>query len=212
MHGLLIFDLDGTLIDSKQDIATAVNLTLDELDVPRKEPELIHSYIGGGVHNLIRRSLTEAYEGLLDKGVDLFWQNYKAHVLDQTVLYPGVYKMLETLSARKMALVTNKPYDHTVIILRGLDIDRYFVSIQGWKMGLALKPEPELLQRALDEAGYDGDGAVMIGDGTSDVLAAKAVGIKSCAVGYGYSSKERLMEAGPDYFADEVSDIVRLLG
>ncbi|MBI5695345.1 MAG: HAD-IA family hydrolase [Nitrospirae bacterium] len=212
MPELVIFDLDGTLVDSKHDIAEAVNLTLDELDIPRRAPELVHTYIGGGVHNLVRRSLTDEFEHMLEKGVDLFWANYKAHILDRTEPYPGVYKMLEGFSGTKLALVTNKPYDHTMLILRGLDLDRYFASVQGWKMGLPLKPEPELIIRAMQEAECAGKDAVMVGDGTADVLAAKAAGIKSCAVGYGYGSKDRLMEAGPDFFADTVPDIERLLG
>ncbi|MBI5657185.1 MAG: HAD hydrolase-like protein, partial [Geobacter sp.] len=103
-------------------------------------------------------------------------------------------------------------YDHTMLILRGLDLDRYFMSVQGWKMGLPLKPEPGLIIRAMEETGSTGRDAVMVGDGTADVLAAKGAGIKSCAVGYGYGTKEKLLEAGPDWFADTVPDIARVLG
>jgi len=213
MFELLIFDLDGTLVDSKSDIALAVNLTLDDLGIPRRDPELIYGYIGGGVHNLILKSLTEENAGLLDKGVDIFWAFYKDHVLDTTNTYPGVMKMLELLSDKyRMAVVTNKPYDHTRSLLHGLDLDRYFVSIQGWKMGLPVKPDPALVQLALDESGVPKDRAVMIGDGTSDVLAARAAGIKSCAVGYGYGVKEKVMESSPDFYAEEVGDIVKLFG
>ncbi len=210
MFELLLFDLDGTLVDSKDDIALAVNLTMEELGVPRRDPKLIFTYIGGGVHNLIRNSLTDAYSHLLDQGVDIFWENYKGHVLDTTKPYPGVYGMLERLSGRKMAVVTNKPYTHTSMILTGLDIGRYFMSVQGWKMGLPVKPDPALLVRALDETGVSPERAVMIGDGVNDVLAARGAGIKSCAVGYGYGSKEKLLEAGPDFFADDITGILNL--
>ncbi len=213
MFELLVFDLDGTLVDSKRDIATAVNLTLGELDFPKRDPEQIYGFIGGGVHKLILNSLPEGRSDMLDRGVDLFWASYKEHVLDTTKLYTGVYKMLETLSTvRRMAIATNKPYAHTHMIIQGLDIDRYFASVQGWKMGIPVKPDPELVVRAITEAGVPADRAVMIGDGTNDVLAAKAAGLRSCAVGYGYGKKERLMEAGPDYFAESVSDIVKLFG
>jgi len=211
MFELLIFDLDGTLVDSRRDIATSVNLTLGELGIPKREPELIYGYIGGGVHNLMRNSLTEEHAGLLDKSVDIFWAFYKEHVLDTTNTFPGIMKMIELLSdSKRMAIATNKPYAHTHILLHGLDLARYFVSIQGWKMGLAVKPDPAIVLMALDEAGTPKDRAVMIGDGTNDVLAARAAGIKSCAVGYGYGVKEKIMAAAPDYYAESVEDIVKL--
>lgn len=211
MFELLIFDLDGTLVDSRRDIATAVNISLDELGMPNREPELIFGFIGGGVHNLIRKSLPEGREDLLDKGVDIFWENYREHVLDTTTLYPGVYKLLEKLSGRKLALVTNKPYAHTHMILQGLDIDRYFVSVQGWKMGLNVKPDPQLLNMALDEAGTPPSRAVMIGDSMADLLSARAAGVRSCIVGYGYGAREKLIEAAPDFFVESVSEIESIL-
>lgn len=208
---LLIFDLDGTLVDSKDDIAASVNLTLEEFHFPKKEPQYICGLIGGGVHNLIRGSLpADRAEEMLEKGVDVFWAIYKEHVLDKTRLYPGVYRMLDALSGKKMAVATNKPYTHTHMILQGLDVDRYFASIQGWKMGLPVKPDPAIVLRAIEESEAAKEDAVMIGDGLNDIMAARAAGIKCCAVGYGYGARERLKEAGPDYFADEVSDIIKL--
>jgi phosphoglycolate phosphatase len=211
LPGLLIFDLDGTLVDSRDDIAISVNLTLEELDCPKKTPQEIYGYIGGGIHNLIRNSLPAGRaEGLLEKGVDTFWAIYKEHVLDTTRLFPGVCQMLETLYRKKMAVATNKPYAHAHMILEGLGVARYFTNVQGWKMGLPVKPDPAIVLRAIEEAEAPKEDAVMIGDGLNDILAARAAGIKCCAVGYGYGSRERLMEAGPDYFAEAVSDIIEL--
>jgi len=207
-----MFDLDGTLVDSRADIAVAVNLTLEDMQLPARESKDIYGFIGGGVHNLILRSMPAGMDGLLEKGVDLFWEHYKAHVLDSTKLYPGVYAMLERFSGRKMAVVTNKPYAHTHMILQGLDIDRYFVSVQGWKVGLKVKPDPELVQRALEETGVPAEGAVMVGDSMADILSARAAGVACCAVGYGYGVRDKVIEAGPDYYAEEVGDIFRLLG
>jgi len=207
-----MFDLDGTLVDSRSDIAVAVNLTLEDMQLPARRPEDIYGFIGGGVHNLILRSMPEGMDGLLEKGVDLFWEHYKAHVLDSTKLYPGVYAMLEGFSGRKMAVVTNKPYAHTHMILQGLDIDRYFVSVQGWKVGIKVKPDPELVQRALEETGVPAEVSVLIGDSMADILSARAAGVACCAVGYGYGVRERVKEAGPDFYAEEVGDIFRLFG
>lgn len=210
MFELLVFDLDGTLVDSKRDIALSANVTLEEMGFERRDPEVVYGYIGGGVHNLVLRSMGEEHAGRLDEGVGRFWANYKAHVLDSTLPYPGVQELLGSLAGRRMAVVTNKPYEHTRMVLDGLGLAKYFMNIQGWRLGFKVKPDPELLVRALRETSTPSDGAVMIGDGISDVMAARAAGTKSCAVGYGYGRKAALMEAMPDYFADEVPDIGRL--
>lgn len=213
MYGLLIFDLDGTLVDSRHDIAHSVNLTLDEFNLPHRPPEVIYGFIGGGMHNLIRKSLPEGMEALVENGVDVFWDIYRTHVLDTTRLYPGIKDALERLSGgHRLALVTNKPYAHTQLILKGLGISGYFVTVQGWKMGLPVKPDPTMLKMAMEDAGARNEDSVMIGDSANDVLAAKAAGIKCCAVGYGYGTKEKNLAAGADLFAEKVEDIVRLLG
>jgi len=207
---LLIFDLDGTLVDSRRDIATGVNLMLDDLGVPNREPELIYTYIGGGVHNLVLKSLTQEHADKLEGGVELFWARYKEHALNTTLPYPGVESMLDGFKGRMLAVATNKPYEHTMLILDGLGLKGRFASIQGWRLGLTVKPDPQIVLLALNEAGAHKDKTVMIGDSTSDVLAARAAGIKSCAVGYGYGAREKVMESKPDYFAEKVEDIERL--
>ena len=213
MYGFLMFDLDGTLVDSRKDIALSVNLTLDEFNLPHRPPEVIYGFIGGGMHNLIRRSLPDGMEALVDKGVDVFWEIYREHVLDTTRLYPGIKEMLERLSAgHRLAVVTNKPNAHMLLILKGLGIAGHFVTAHGWKMGLPVKPDPTLLRMAMEDAGARAEDTLLIGDSTNDVLAAKAAGIKCCAVGYGYGMKEKNLAAGADLIADEVEDIVRLLG
>jgi hypothetical protein len=117
MYGLLIFDLDGTLVDSRHDIALSVNLTLDEFNLPHRPPEVIYGFIGGGMHNLIRKSLPEGMDSLVENGVDVFWEIYREHVLDTTRLYPGIKEMLERLSdGHRLAVVTNKPCSHTLIL------------------------------------------------------------------------------------------------
>ena len=212
LFDLLIFDLDGTLVDSRWDIATAVNITLDDLGAPRRTPDDIFSFIGGGVHNLMLKSLPAGAAGSLEKAVDLFWDNYKYHVLDTTKTFPGVDETLERLSSKTMAVATNKPCAHTKMILHGLGLSRYFISVQGWKEGRAVKPDPQILLVALDESGVPPEKAVMIGDGTSDVLAARAAGVKSCAVGYGYGDRDKVLAASPDYYVEDIRELVGLFG
>jgi len=159
------------------------------------------------VHNLLRKTLPPARDDLVECGVDLFWDYYKDHVLDTTVTYPGIYKMLEGLGGRKLAVVTNKPYNHTHKVLVGLDLDRYFVSVQGWKTGLKVKPDPDMLLRAIDEAGVEKSGTIMVGDSMADVMSARAAGVRVCSVGYGYGDPAVLREATPDYFAGSVAEL-----
>jgi len=207
-----MFDLDGTLVDSRRDVAISLNLALEDMGVPTKEPEEIYPRIGGGVHNLLRKTLPPARDDLVECGVDLFWDYYKDHVLDTTVTYPGVYKMLEGFVGKKLAVVTNKPYNHTHKVLVGLDIDRYFVSVQGWKTGLKVKPDPEMLLRAIDEAGAEKARTLMVGDTLADIMSARSAGVRVCSVGYGYGEPEKLKEGLPDYFAESVAELVDIIG
>jgi len=207
LFDLIMFDLDGTLVDSRKDVAFALNLALEEMGVPTKEPEEIYPKIGGGMHNLLRGTLPPTRDDLVECGVDLFWDFYKDHILDSTVTYPGVYRMLEELGGRKLAVVTNKPYNHTHKVLIGLDMDRYFLSVQGWKTGLNVKPAPDLLLRAMEDAEASPESTLMVGDSMADIMSARQAGVRVCSVGYGYGNPDRLKEAGPDYFAGSVGDI-----
>jgi phosphoglycolate phosphatase len=120
--------------------------------------------------------------------------------------------MLDELATRGMlAVATNKPVVHARLALEGLGLSSRFVSIQGWRLGLEVKPDPAILRLAMEAAGAAPGDCVMVGDGMSDILAARAAGLKSCGVGYGYGTKEKLMAGSPDYFADTVEDIIRLL-
>lgn len=210
---LCIFDLDGTLIDSEDDIATSVNCTLIEMGFPVREPVAIYGFIGGGVHNLLRMSLPADEGGLVDRAVEVFWERYREHLLDTTRPYPGVPEMLDELGGKaRLAVATNKPLVHARLALEGLGLSGRFASIQGWRPGLDVKPDPAILRIAMEESGVGPEESVMIGDGMSDLMAARHARVKSCAVGYGYGSKEKLMCGQPDYFADTVADISCLIG
>jgi len=211
LYELIAFDLDGTLADSKSDIATSTNIMLAGLGFPGRDPEEIYTFIGGGVHNLVRKSLPPGPESLVDEGVESFWRVYREHVMDSTRLYPGVPELLDRLGSYKLAVVTNKPLVHTELLLEGLGIRGLFGSVQGWRLGLTVKPDPEMLLTAIRETGAVREKVVMVGDGTADIFAARAADVKSCAVGYGYGERERLIEAGPDYFAESVPDIAYVI-
>lgn len=204
---LLIFDLDGTLIDSKVDIATSVNLTFRELGIEEKRPEEIYSYIGEGVRKLIKATLGEEKEALFDEAIKIFRGYYLSHLLDTTSIYPGVNEILQHFRDKDKAISTNKPIEYTTKIIDGLALRRHFKVIVAGNNGIRLKPEADMIIKVISELNTRKDKAVMIGDGVNDILAAKAAGIRSCAIGSGLGNREALLSLNPDYFCDGIEGL-----
>jgi len=204
---LLIFDLDGTLADTKQDIATAVNLTLKEFGLPPKESAVIYGYVGDGVRKLLQRAFEGQPQGFYERALKVFRQHYLTHLLDTTQFYPGVLEILDHFKGKKRAIATNKPFEYTQKIIEGLGVRDHFDLVLGGDSTLHLKPHPAIIQVVLGRLGVDGKRAVMVGDGVNDILAARAAGAKSCAVGYGLGQTEDLLAANPDFFCDRIKDL-----
>jgi phosphoglycolate phosphatase len=211
MPKAVLFDLDGTLIDSRRDIASSVNIMLEDMGFAARGEEEIYGFIGGGVYKLVLASLPPGAADKVDEGVDRFWLIYKDHVLDTTIAFPGIEKSLEAMSGLKLAVATNKPLTHAELILQGLGLSGMFSSVKGWEPGIPVKPDPAILLLALKEMDVQADDAVMVGDSMNDLLAARAAKVRCALVGYGYGKKERLIEAGPDFFADTVEDLQEII-
>jgi len=190
---LLVFDLDGTLIDSKKDLAEAVNATLTEFGLPRQPEERIASYIGDGAGMLIKRAL--AADGadltLAPAALESFLAYYRKHKLDHTRVYPGVLEQLallrHALPGASMAVLTNKPVRASEEICEGLRLTPFFFSIYGGNSFATKKPEPEGLQKLIAEAGATPETTLMIGDSDVDVRTAHAAGTWSLGCRYGLS-------------------------
>jgi phosphoglycolate phosphatase len=207
---LLIFDLDGTLADTKDDIATSVNLTLDELGLPEKSPAEIYTFVGSGVRKLIQQAVGEEEGERFREAMRVFRRHYMAHLLDTTKLYPGMDDVLDHYRSKKKAVVTNKPQLYTDPIASGLKMMKRFDLILGGDNGLPLKPDPAMILTVLEKLSADPKRTVMIGDGLHDIHASRAAGIAVCAVGYGLGDPEELRRAGPDFFCETVEDLKRL--
>ena len=207
---LLIFDLDGTLCDTKEDIATSVNLTLKELRLPEKPPKVIYGYVGSGVRKLLEQAVGEGSGERFKTAMQIFRGHYNAHLLDTTKLYPGLETVLNHFQQKKKAVVTNKPQDYTDRILDGLGLTRYFDLVLGGDNGHPLKPDPQMILTVLDQFGSDPARTVMIGDGLHDIVAARAAGIKVCAVGYGLGDPHQLKLAKPDFFSERPEELTWL--
>ena len=207
---LLIFDLDGTLIDSKHDIATAVNLTLTDMGLERLDETIIHGYVGEGVRHLIRQSVGKENHLRCDKALKIFRQHYLNHLLDTTRFHAGVDDILAHFCNKPKAIVTNKQTDYTMAILEGLHAADQFEMVIGSEGTHELKPHPAMILKAVEGFKVDRSKAVMIGDSVLDVQAAQAAGIKSCAVGYGMGVRQRLEASRPDFFCEHPKDLKRL--
>lgn len=212
MIKLLIYDLDGTLIDSSQDIANAVNWTLKELGLWALPVEQVSGFVGNGVKNLMQQALKAASPSSLPplgRSIKLFRRRYGEHLLDQTRLYPSVKKVLEFFKGLSQAVVTNKPEDFTHEILRGLGIDSYFGRVIGGDKGFPKKPDPGPVLELLGHFEVRPEEAILIGDSRMDVETARNAGIRAAAVTYGFGSRSELEAAQPDFLLNDLEELTR---
>jgi phosphoglycolate phosphatase len=210
---LLIFDLDGTLINSKLDLAHAVNATRAAMGLEPLDHELIYSYVGNGAPVLIRKAIgPEASEEQIEAALQFFLTYYHDHKLDYTVLYPGVRETLQALQSagRKMAVLTNKPVRISKAILDGLGIGSYFVRVYGGNSFEQKKPNPIGVATLLNETATGANEALMVGDSAVDIETARNAGIASCGVTYGFQP-ETLAVAAPDYLIDRMEQLLDVL-
>ena len=184
---LLIFDLDGTLIDSRADLALAVNLTREELGLAAIPQAEVVGYVGEGVRRLLSRAIPELPQQL-DRALAINQRHYRAHLLDQTTLYPGVGAALERFRRAGIPLmvVTNKPREFTDLILAGLGIATFMSAVVGGGDCPGLKPDPAPLLMALEQSGCGAEGSWMVGDHFTDLEAGRRAGLKRCLCRYGF--------------------------
>jgi phosphoglycolate phosphatase len=204
---LLIFDLDGTLIDSRLDLVHSVNATLHHLGRAPLPHETIESYVGNGVTVLMRRAVgLGASDAEIQRAQEFFLSYYRLHMLDNTVAYPGVRETLQTLSGRSMAVLTNKPVRFSEEILKGLDIARHFGVVYGGNSFEKKKPDPIGVQTLLRDLAASPEEAMMVGDSAVDVRTARNAGIWSCGVTYGLGL-ESLRADPPDLMLDSLVEL-----
>lgn len=208
----LVFDLDGTLIDSKLDLALSVNAALEHMGRPPLDSQTIYAYVGHGAPMLIRRALgVEATDAEAEQGLAYFLSYYRAHMLDNTVTYPGVREGLELLKQHPMAVLTNKPVRFSKAILDGLGIAHYFRYVYGGNSFATKKPDPEGMNVLLRDFAAAPREAMIVGDSEVDVRTAQNAGTWSCGVTYGLGS-EALRLSPPDLMLDSVAELPAYLG
>lgn len=207
----LIFDLDGTLIDSQRDLIRSVNVMLREMGRAELKEETITGYIGQGAPILVGRALGEGTsEEEHKRALQFFLRYYEEHKLDTTQAYPGVAETLEELSGLPMAILTNKPARISVRILDGLGLRRYFRAIYGGNSFETKKPDPLGANTILREFGVAPREALLIGDSEVDVQTARNAGALAAAVNYGFGAHDRGAHPA-DIYLDRISDLIELL-
>jgi phosphoglycolate phosphatase len=213
---LLVFDLDGTLIDSRQDLVNSVNASLRFLGRPELPSDVIASLVGDGAPVLVRRALGDPVdESLILRGLEYFITFYREHKLDHTTLYAGIPEALHSLQGsngtlRKMAVLTNKPVRPAQGIVDALGISSFFPIVYGGNSFDTKKPDPLGIQTILAETGTQPDETLMIGDSAVDILTGRNAGTWTCGVTYGFAP-HTLCEAPPDALVESPRELAELL-
>jgi phosphoglycolate phosphatase len=203
---LVIFDLDGTLVDSKRDLIHSVNAARGLMNLAPISDELVASYIGNGAPMLMRRALgSGASEEDVRRALDFFLGYYRDHMLDNTRLYPSVKEALDRLldSGARMAVLTNKPVRFSQAIIEGLGLGRHFFQIYGGNSFEQKKPDPIGIETLLGECGAARERTMMVGDSGVDVRTARNANVKACGVKYGFQP-ETFEQDPPDILVDDM--------
>jgi phosphoglycolate phosphatase len=214
---LILFDLDGTLVDSVGDLAWCGNAMLQRLGLPLHDESAARSWVGNGLERFVKRVLSGQMEAeppadLYERGLAIFRELYAAHASDRSELYPGVIDTLEWLSTRALTLacVTNKPEPFTSRLIAEMGLDGYFELVVAGNTTARKKPDPMPLHYAADHFGFDYDRCLMVGDSSNDVRAARAAGFAIACVPYGYNHGQDIRDSRPDLVVDNLTELITL--
>ena len=216
---LLIFDLDGTLINSALDLALAVNYMLKTLEEDTFSEDIIHGWVGNGALTLVKRALSASRtvdetlnDDYVQKALKIFLDYYEENLCNATVPYPHVISTLKTLKEKyTLAIVTNKPFAFVSPILKGLEMDGLFELILGGDSLSEKKPHPMPLLHVCEKLSISVEASVMVGDSKNDILAANACGMDSVGVTYGYNYGEDIGVHKPTVILDDFGELLEVL-
>lgn len=214
---LLIFDLDGTLIDSRLDLVHSVNAMLRHFSRPELPDEAIASYVGDGAPMLVRRALGDpSDEGFVREALEFFLGYYKVHKLDHTRVYDGVKEMLAAVRhsngvARGLAVLSNKPVGPSRKIVEALGLGEFFVQVYGGNSFVTKKPDPLGARTILQETGAHPEETLIVGDSSVDIVTGRNAGLWTCGVTYGFAP-HTLCEAPADVVVESPRELAEVLG
>lgn len=211
----LIFDLDGTLVDSRLDLIHSVNAMLRHFGRPELPGDVVASYVGDGAPMLVRRALGDPRdEGFVKEALEYFLGYYRSHKLDHTHVYAGVKEMLTAIRnsngiRRQMTVLSNKPVVPSRAIVEALGLAEFFIHVYGGNSFATKKPDPHGVQTIMRETKTHPEEALMIGDSSIDVITGRNAGVWTCGVTYGFAP-HTLCEAPPDVLVDSPQELAEL--
>ncbi len=208
---LIVFDLDGTLVDSVPDLAAAANYALRRLGLPEQSLESHRRLLGQGEKNFVRRFLGPEHQHLFDQALSLYLEHYSRNLARGTRVYSGVRETLGRLFPLKMAVLTNKREDLAQGVVEALGLAGFFRAVRGGDSYGVLKPSPEGLRRLISELGAKPGRTLMVGDKPEDVLTGRGAGTLTAAVASGYGDPNTLAAASPDFLIDHLPRLLDLL-
>jgi len=210
MKKLILYDLDGTLADTRQDIINGVRYALVTLKGPDLTDDEIKDCVGTGLHALIKQVFRTEDEKLADRGAKLYREHYKKHMLDHTRLYPGAREFLEYFKDRKQAVITNKPNPFSSQIFEALGVAHFFIAILAGDNGLPFKPDPAAIHHLIEQTGAKPEEVIFVGDSPIDIQAARNAGVEVVTLSHGFASEATLREAKPDHLVHDFAELLRL--
>lgn len=210
MKKLILYDLDGTLVDTRRDIINSVRYALKTLNGPPLTDDEIKDCVGSGLHALIRKVFRTDDEKLADKGAKLYRQHYTEHMLDYSVLYPGAEEILEHFKDRMQAVITNKPSPFSQQILEGLGIAKYFIDVLTGDNGIPHKPDPGAIFYLMKKAGAAKDKVLFVGDSLVDIETSRNAGVEEVMIAQGFNTEAALVAAKPSYLVKNCVEFLAL--
>ncbi len=205
---LIIYDLDGTLVDTREDITRAVNETLRQLQHPPLPQEAIIRHVGLGVRHLLRECVAIDDPVVIERAAKIYRAYYAEHLADHSRLCPSAAEALDGFANRRQAVLTNKPQDHSERLLDLLGISARFIAILGGEAGYPSKPDPAGLRALLQRESLEPDAALLIGDSPVDIETGRRAGVFTAVVRNGFTPVEELRAAAPDALVDDLRGVV----
>lgn len=207
---LIIYDLDGTLVDTERDIATAVNAMLAGLGAaPRPQPE-IRGFVGRGLRELVAATLNTQDPGRIETAMERFAIHYQAHLLEHSRLYPGCLALLEHFRGRIQVVLTNKPDPFARQVVEGFGLTSYFAEVIPGNSDYPKKPDPAAALALMRRHGASPARTLLIGDSPIDIETGRRAGIFTVVVGHGFSDPEELRQAAPDALTADFGELLEL--
>ncbi len=210
MKKLIAYDLDGTLVDTREDIVRAANYMLSVMGREPLAADKIHSYVGHGLHDLIKSCLASSDEKEIEKGAKVYRRYYGEHMMDSTCLYPGSLEVLEHFKDRRQMVITNKPSPFSEEMLEKLGVAPYLSVILTGSSKHPPKPDPTAFLQALSSQGVRPEEALLVGDSEVDLETGRRAGVDTALIAHGFVRRDKLESHRPEWLVDTFKDFLSL--